>query len=92
MPNLYSIGIDDKGDGVVRKVLPQAQVVPRSPNLLGSEINIQSKRSGPKANVHSGSNPPSYAHMQLKWETNNKKECETGTHQAENKKNISLGY
>lgn len=62
-------------------------------NLPGSEINIQSNRSGPKANVHSGSNPPSYAHMQLKWETNNKKkECETGTHQAENKKSISLGY
>lgn len=53
--------------------IPQAQVLPCSQNLPGSEINIQSKRAGPKANVHSDSNPPSYAHMQLKLETNNEK-------------------
>ncbi len=83
------------GGSRVRKLLttiPQAQVVPRSPNPPGSEINIQSKCSGPKANVHSGSNPLGYAHTQEKWDTNNKKESDTWTHQGENRKSTCLGY
>ncbi len=90
-----SNGTNGWGGGRVRKLLttiPQAQVVPRSPNPPGSEINIQSKCSGPKANVHSGSNPLGYAHTQQKWDTNNKKDSDTWTHQGENRKSTCLGY